>query len=308
MNRVVAEISSKFPEAQFIDVKGHLLPLELTGIKKLNLEQGVAFPYPKGQVSIEGPDAKSFLQGLITASMTELSADNKLMRSLISDNKGHILFDIIVEARGLNHYVVYCEPGEESQLYENLDFYKFSEDLEIKILDGAYLWYQFGKIIPTKKSAGLFLQQHSLTIHSSQSSVELEGSQLIGISEFDQIRVIYGFARSGVDFDASYLPAEASLESNVSFLKGCFIGQEPIARMEHKGRATKKIFTFTHSQPFEELGEIKYGNQRLGKITSTSSLNHQGNFYSLGTCKTMIFDSSFVPADLTHQNIQLSKL
>ena len=68
------------------------------------------------------------------------------------------------------------------------------------------------------------------------------GAVPIGAETRETLRIERGLPRFGADFDGSNLPAEAGIvERAVSFTKGCYIGQEPIVRLAHRGHANREL-------------------------------------------------------------------
>jgi tRNA-modifying protein YgfZ len=90
----------------------------------------------------------------------------------------------------------------------------------------------------------------------------------LGEEELERLRIDAGTPRFGLDVDDRVLPAEAGLdETHVSFTKGCFPGQEPIARLRYRGHANRRLRTLDvpSAQPGDE---IRYGENVVGRVTS----------------------------------------
>jgi aminomethyltransferase len=67
-----------------------------------------------------------------------------------------------------------------------------------------------------------------------------------------------------------YIPLEAGLRADISFDKGCYTGQEIIARMDSRGRLAKKLVSLRPEAPVESGVELKVGDRRAGSITSSA--------------------------------------
>ena len=99
----------------------------------------------------------------------------------------------------------------------------------------------------------------------------------IGADVRETLRIEQGLPRFGVDFDGSNLPAEAGVvERAVSFTKGCYIGQEPIVRLAHRGHANRELRRL-------RLGELPVlpatlldGEREVGRVTSSAALPEGG--------------------------------
>ena len=96
------------------------------------------------------------------------------------------------------------------------------------------------------------------------------GALAIGAETRETLRIEHGVPRFGVDFDGSNLPAEAGIvERAVSFTKGCYIGQEPIVRLAHRGHANREL----HRLHLDELpvlpATLLDGEREVGRMTSS---------------------------------------
>jgi tRNA-modifying protein YgfZ len=87
---------------------------------------------------------------------------------------------------------------------------------------------------------------------------------------FELLRVESGLPRFGHELTGAYIPLEANLWEDVSFNKGCYIGQEIIARMESRGRIAKKLTRLRPSAPIATGAEITAAGKNVGVVTSTA--------------------------------------
>ena len=87
---------------------------------------------------------------------------------------------------------------------------------------------------------------------------------------FDFLRIAAGQPRSGQELTGDYIPLEANLWDDVSFHKGCYTGQEIIARMESRGQLAKQLKQLTPTAPIEAGIDIRANGKRAGTITSTA--------------------------------------
>jgi tRNA-modifying protein YgfZ len=103
---------------------------------------------------------------------------------------------------------------------------------------------------------------------------------------FEALRIEAGLPRFGRELTDAYIPLEANLWADVSFTKGCYIGQEIIARMESRGRMAKKLVTLRASEPLEPGADITAGGKKVGTITSAAVGPHGP--VALGYLKTAV--------------------
>ncbi|NIP27138.1 MAG: glycine cleavage system protein T, partial [Phycisphaerae bacterium] len=76
--------------------------------------------------------------------------------------------------------------------------------------------------------------------------------------------------RFGRELTEDYIPLEANLWDDVSFNKGCYTGQEVIARMESRGRIAKQLVKLSPDAPLEIGAEIRADGKKAGQVTSTA--------------------------------------
>jgi folate-binding protein YgfZ len=104
-----------------------------------------------------------------------------------------------------------------------------------------------------------------------QQALEAAGAQPIGDDTFEILRVEAGIARFGQDMDESSVVPETNLDEAVSYSKGCYVGQEIIVRIKHRGHPAKKLtgLRFETDEQIEPGAVIRsQENQEIGRVTS----------------------------------------
>ena len=115
------------------------------------------------------------------------------------------------------------------------------------------------------------------------------GLAVADAAAFDYLRIETGLPRFGQELTGDYIPLEANLWADVSFNKGCYIGQEIIARMESRGKLAKRLVQFTADTPLEPDSKLQANGKNAGTITSTA-VGPNGAI-GLGYVKTAVLDS-----------------
>ena len=111
-------------------------------------------------------------------------------------------------------------------------------------------------------------------VRAAWQALRASGAEPVGASAFEALRVAAGTPRHGVDFDETTLPAEAGVvEQAVSFTKGCFVGQEPIARLRYRGQANRALrrLAFAGGVPDLPAALVSDGRE-VGRVTSVAML------------------------------------
>lgn len=133
----------------------------------------------------------------------------------------------------------------------------------------------------------------------------LERRQCVGGDEtqFQQARTIAGFPWYGIDIDDSNLPQEADRDSlAVSFTKGCYLGQETVARLDALGQVQKKLVRWSitgHTPPAN--AKLLAGEKPVGRLTSVAA-DHDGGALAIGFARRSHFDSGATATGVDEKN------
>ncbi|MDB5596678.1 MAG: hypothetical protein JWM36_3639 [Hyphomicrobiales bacterium] len=208
-----------------------------------------AFLDDRGVVRVGGEDARSFLQGLVTCNVETISPDAAGFGALLSP-QGKILFDfLIVEEKGA--FLLDTPLALVPDLIKRLSLYKLRAKIAIENLstpaDPAAepmgilaLWDGEpgeGLVFDDPRHADLgrrsFLPANEALSRASGTSADYEAH-----------RILCGVPKGGVDFPfGETFPHDADMDliHGVDFKKGCYIGQEVVSRVEHRGTSRKRI-------------------------------------------------------------------
>lgn len=116
---------------------------------------------------------------------------------------------------------------------------------------------------------GYFLMYQEADEEAAQSRLNDAGLTAAGEPAFDYLRIESGLPRYGQEITQDYIPLEAGLWDDVSFTKGCYTGQEIIARMESRGRVAKQLVQLRAEREVERGAEIQAEGKGVGTITSS---------------------------------------
>jgi folate-binding protein YgfZ len=132
-----------------------------------------------------------------------------------------------------------------------------------------------------------------LIVSSAQASIlwnalTSAGARPVGYDALEILRIEAGLPRYGVDMDETNVVTEAALDTAVSFTKGCYVGQEIIARIKYRGHVAKKLSGLLFNRPLKvEAGALikSNDNKEIGRITSAAYSPHLGRTIALGYLK-----------------------
>jgi hypothetical protein len=202
----------------------------------------------RGVISVSGEDATSFLQGLLTNDVERLHPSEARYAALLTP-QGKILFDmIVVRAAGGEEpsYLIDCAAAQAADLAKRLGFYKLrakvavadvSADRAVAALWGAEPATVEGLLYADPRDSRL--GSRAIMARPIAAAVGLEHA-----NEYEALRIAVGAPKGGLDFAyADAFPHDANLDllHGVDFDKGCYVGQEVVSRMKHRGAARKRV-------------------------------------------------------------------
>jgi glycine cleavage system T protein len=276
----------------------------------------------RGRFLVSGAEAVPFLNGLITNDMKTL-ADGQWMPAAFPNVQGRLLASIRV-ARLKEEFLLDTEAATRAQVLKIIERFTLAGDFRVTdITDETALMSLQGKqsidILRslfaggmleglTKNSVNQVEWRHKkLTVlhatHTSEDGFDLvvnaddaeaiwtaivsAGAKPVGYDALERLRIEAGVPRYGVDVDESNVVTEA-LEDAVSYTKGCYIGQEIIARIKYRGHVAKKLvgLLFDRLTKFDNDMKIRsVDDKEIGRITSTTLSPHLGRRIALGYVK-----------------------
>ncbi len=237
----------------------------------------------RAAIRITGADATHFLQGLVTSDVESLKAGAARFAALLTP-QGKILFDFLVVAIAADEgggFLLDAPRALEGDLLQRLGFYKLRAKVEIArrpdlavaaVLEGAAP-ADLGLAYPDPRHEGLGTRI-VLPAEGAEAALRDAGFALGQSEEWQKKRIALGVPEGGQDFSyGDTFPHEADMDQlgGVDFKKGCFIGQEVVSRMEHRGMARKRVVPVRYDGPAPIAGaEVKIGEQAAGYMGSAA--------------------------------------
>jgi tRNA-modifying protein YgfZ len=237
----------------------------------------------RGVVSVTGADARTFLDNMITNDMALVQEGRALFTGLLSP-QGKVLFDFfVVPVEG--GYLLDVAREKSADLAKRLAMYKLRAAVVIadQSADGVVFarWgadphsFAQASFIDTRAS-GLGLRVYSTPSHRIDDAKATNGFDATP-ADYHAHRIAMGVPEGGQDFAyGEVFPHEALMDqlNGVSFTKGCYVGQEIVSRMEHRGTARKRFVRVTSSAPLPPRGtDVLAGEVAIGLMGSSDGLN-----------------------------------
>lgn len=189
-------------------------------------------------VRISGPDAEPFLQNLITTDLGALTAGEALPGALLTP-QGKILFDFTVWRDG-DSLVLETDTLQQEALSRRLAMYKLRAPVDIALMQGEGTTVTWGEHVDEAGAADLRFKKAGIRLVRRPGGTAGEAPT----GDYDALRIAAGVAVSAADFalqDAFPHDVLMDLNGGLSFRKGCYVGQEVVSRMQHRGTARRRV-------------------------------------------------------------------
>ena len=221
--------------------------------------------------TITGDEAKGFLQGLVTSDVEALEEGIAAHGGLLTP-QGKIMFDFFAIAQS-DGYLIDCATSQLDDIVKRLTFYKLRAKVDITPQPAMSVAASWGEGIDVSSDV-LVVGDPRVTAMGQRlygTKAALESVSNAEPEDYHLHRIIAGIPDT-VDIGSSQtFPHEANLDqlAGVSFSKGCYVGQEVVSRMQHRGTARSRIIPVTFGGEIEEdNAEIRAGGKKIGHMLS----------------------------------------
>ncbi len=248
----------------------------------------------RGVVAVTGPDAEKLLQGVLTNDMDLLSpppggegsgvggapAGVPAIHAGLLTPQGKILFDFLV-SRTADGFLLDVARDQAPALAKRLGMYKLRAKADIAdVSAGHVVFAMWGEHptsmvradLPDPRLSALGIRFISSLEFARDDASASNGDEATAAA-YHARRIALGVPEGGKDFAfADTFPHEALFDklNGVSFTKGCYVGQEVVSRMEHRGTARKRVVPVVADGSLPASGtEIRAGDQLIGTLGST---------------------------------------
>lgn len=205
-------------------------------------------------VAITGGDRQKFLNGFCTNNIVQL-VPGQGCEAFITNVKGKVLGHGLVDCRE-NELVFITVPGQAATLVEHLDRYVIREDVQLRDTTGERAYFLAGPNLAAIEAAGSRWLDWKILGRRAGGVVEVAATNTTrlrealnaqhftpcGIAAFEALRIEAGTPLFEIDFNSENLPQEvARNDAAISFTKGCYLGQETVARIDALGHVNQEL-------------------------------------------------------------------
>ena len=243
-----------------------------------------AFLPDRGVVKVAGEDARNFLNGLVTTDVDRLKPGLGRFGALLTP-QGKIIVDFLITEAPAGHgggFLIDCPKALADTLATKLKFYKLRAKVTVDNLSDDLgvlaAWDGQPAAQPDLAFAdprnGALGYRILIPEDFEQKLSDLIGAELVDAAEYETHRIALGVPRGGLDFMYSdAFPHETNMDrlAGVDFDKGCYVGQEVVSRMPHRGTARTRSVKVLLDGASPEIGAtILAGDKPVGTIGSTA--------------------------------------
>jgi tRNA-modifying protein YgfZ len=227
---------------------------------------------PRAFVRVKGRDAEDYLQRMLSNDVSGQSCE-----ALVLTPKGRLIAPVRVWRRGPDDFLLLTEPELGEVVRSTLLRSRFAAKCEIELEDHV-------STLVLGSADGIPNGDYGVP---AVEVLDLDVEPTVGEDELELLRIRAGTPRWGRELDDRVLPAEAGLDERaISFTKGCYPGQEPIARLHYRGHPNRKlrVLELETTQLPEYDAEILNGEKPVGRVTSAA--RDGGRIIVLGYVRT----------------------
>jgi len=230
-------------------------------------------------ISVSGPDAEHFLQNILTTDLDALGPDHAKPGALLSP-QGKILFDFLVSRTGDNGFRLECRADIADDFVRRLTLYRLRAKADIAKQDQVLVTVAWGEdstashfdSIGADATALTDTRFRDVTVRRAYRGEAKGGGDP---SAWQMLRIANGIAESGSDYQlGDAFPHDVLLDETggVGFKKGCYIGQEVVSRMQHRGTARRRVLIASADGALPAAGtELTVAGRPVGTLGSVGS-------------------------------------
>ena len=221
---------------------------------------------PRAFVRVAGPDAADLLQRLVSNDVEAL-APGASCDALLLTPKARVIAPLRILRRAADDFLLLTEPELGERVERQVLRMRLAARCEVAREAHA------SHVVLGEAAGGIPTRDYGM------AAVEVLGAPVpadvprLDDEELERLRIRAGTPRFGRELDDRVLPAEAGLtDTHVSFSKGCYPGQEPVARLHYRGKVNRRlrVLELAGSNVPEYDAEVRLGEKAVGRVTSAA--------------------------------------
>lgn len=228
-------------------------------------------------IRLDGPDTEHFLQNIITTDLDQLPAGHAKPGALLTP-QGKIMFDFLVSRTSDEGLMLDCRADVADDLLRRLMMYRLRAKVDISKQDQLFIlasWDNDSSASEIDSTGDASLVDARFPPSQKVSRVySTARTGSAAIEDYVALRIAHGVVESGSDYQLSdAFPHDILLDlaGGVGFRKGCYVGQEVVSRMQHRGTARRRVMLVKADSPLPASGsELTVNGRTIGTLGSVS--------------------------------------
>jgi folate-binding protein YgfZ len=260
--------------------------------RQLREECGLLDRSGRGKLLVSGADAAEYLQGQLTNDVEALQPGDGQYAALL-DRKGHMQADMRVLRPAEDEVWLDTEPEALAAARRHLEMYSIGREVEVSDVSGERAILSLigprsvevagGAALPENGCESTSVTGVECLAAGTRDGIDLiaaaadasrlreallaTGAVEVAAAAAEILRIESGTPRFGAEMGTETMPAEAGIVENaVSFTKGCYIGQETVARLHYKGKPNRHLRGLRLSAPAEPGAALRRGDKEVGRL------------------------------------------
>jgi tRNA-modifying protein YgfZ len=240
----------------------------------------------RGKLAVTGPQRAWFLHQVLTQAFEDITPGEARDAAMIT---AHGRMTAFCEALATDDEILcHFEPELIGSLEESLRRYVFATQVEISdvtslwglVLITGSGWRELAsRAVPRAlrhetRSLGIdagYVWLGKNDIREAMVALEATGAKAVAEADLEHIRIANGVARWGREMDSKAFPQEVGIEEKaVHYDKGCYLGQEAMAKIHFRGKVNRKLVRLTAASQLEAGTDVVEGDGKVGSVTSAS--------------------------------------
>ncbi len=215
-----------------------------------------------------GRDAADYLQRMLSNDVVSLPVGGS-RPALLLTAKARVIAPLVVWRRGEADFLLLTEPELGERVLAELRRFRFAARVELEPEQHV------SRVVLGDGADGI------PTADYGEPAVEVLDAEPVGeelgADDLELLRILARTPRHGREIDDRILPAEAGLtETHVDFEKGCYPGQEPVARLHYRGHANRGLRLLALAEPPAPESDVVHGEKAVGRVTSAARSPEHG--------------------------------
>jgi folate-binding protein YgfZ len=228
---------------------------------------------PRSYVGVRGPEAASYLNRMVSNEVEALEVRDSC-EALLLTPKARIVATLVVLRRAQDDYLLLTEPEAGERVARELLRSRFTAKCEIAPEEHrSTLVLGADELVVNHHKLGFATRDYGVAAVELIDAEPPAGAEPVYDDELERLRILARAPRLGRELDDRVMPAEAGLEERaISFTKGCYPGQEPVARLHYRGHPNRGLRVLAvgggELPPYD--AELTLEGKVVGRVTSAA--------------------------------------